>query len=95
MFGQRVFVLLCLGALVVTGVFAYRDLPIEAFPDLTNNQVVVITGSFSFTKTAEQNNAESLLVIRSKDRTKVCIENWESHKEHAGRYGGGRDSPAS
>ena len=38
-FGQRVFVLLCLGALVVTGVTAYRDLPVEAFPDLTNNQV--------------------------------------------------------
>ena len=42
-FGQRVFVLLCLGALVITGVAAFRDLPIEAFPDLTNNQVVVIT----------------------------------------------------
>jgi cobalt-zinc-cadmium resistance protein CzcA len=42
-FGQRAFVLLCLGALVVTGVAALRDLPIEAFPDLTNNQVVVIT----------------------------------------------------
>ncbi|MGE0594002.1 MAG: efflux RND transporter permease subunit [Vicinamibacterales bacterium] len=41
--GQRVFVLLCLAALVVTGVVAFRDLPIEAFPDLTNNQVVVIT----------------------------------------------------
>ncbi|MEZ5285610.1 MAG: CusA/CzcA family heavy metal efflux RND transporter [Vicinamibacterales bacterium] len=42
-FGQRVFVLLCLGALVVTGVEAFRQLPVEAFPDLTNNQVVVIT----------------------------------------------------
>jgi cobalt-zinc-cadmium resistance protein CzcA len=41
--GQRVFVLLCLVALVFTGVLALRDLPIEAFPDLTNNQVVVIT----------------------------------------------------
>lgn len=40
---QRLFVLLCLVALIVTGVFAYRDLPVEAFPDLTNNQVVVIT----------------------------------------------------
>ena len=29
-FGQRVFVLLCLGALVVTGVIAFRELPIEA-----------------------------------------------------------------
>ncbi|MGE3191496.1 MAG: efflux RND transporter permease subunit, partial [Vicinamibacterales bacterium] len=42
-FGQRVFVLIALGALVVTGVLAYRELPVEAFPDLTNNQVVVIT----------------------------------------------------
>jgi cobalt-zinc-cadmium resistance protein CzcA len=41
--GQRLFVLLCLAALIVTGVFALRDLPVEAFPDLTNNQVVVIT----------------------------------------------------
>jgi len=42
-FGQRVFVLLCLVALVITGVMALRELPVEAFPDLTNNQVVVIT----------------------------------------------------
>lgn len=41
--GQRVFVLFALAALVVTGVLAVRDLPVEAFPDLTNNQVVVIT----------------------------------------------------
>jgi cobalt-zinc-cadmium resistance protein CzcA len=41
--GQRAFVLLCLAALVITGILAARDLPVEAFPDLTNNQVVVIT----------------------------------------------------
>jgi cobalt-zinc-cadmium resistance protein CzcA len=40
---QRLFVLLCLVALVGTGVVAYRDLPVEAFPDLTNNQVTVVT----------------------------------------------------
>ena len=40
---QRLFVLLCLAALIATGVAAYRDLPVEAFPDLTNNQVVVVT----------------------------------------------------
>jgi heavy metal efflux system protein len=39
---QRLFVLICLAALVVTGVWAYRDLPVEAFPDLTNNQVTVV-----------------------------------------------------
>ena len=40
---QRVFVLLCLAALVATGLAAWRELPVEAFPDLTNNQVVVVT----------------------------------------------------
>jgi heavy metal efflux system protein len=40
---QRAFVGLCVAALVLTGVVAYRDLGVEAFPDLTNNQVVVIT----------------------------------------------------
>ena len=35
--------LLCLAALVATGIAALRELPVEAFPDLTNNQVVVIT----------------------------------------------------
>jgi len=35
---QRFFVLLCLAALVATGVAAYRDLPVEAFPDLTNTR---------------------------------------------------------
>ena len=39
---QRLFVLLCLVAIVATGVVAYRELPVEAFPDLTNNQVVVV-----------------------------------------------------
>src|SRR5690606_70842 len=37
------FVLVAAAALVVTGVVAFRDLGVEAFPDLTNNQVVVIT----------------------------------------------------
>ena len=40
---QRLFVLLCLAAVIATGVIAYRDLPVEAFPDLTNNQVTVVT----------------------------------------------------
>ena len=40
---QRLFVLICLAALIATGTFAYRELPVEAFPDLTNNQVTVVT----------------------------------------------------
>ena len=40
---QQPFVLLVLAAYVVTGVVAWREVPVEAFPDLTNNQVVVVT----------------------------------------------------
>lgn len=40
---QRLFVLFCLVALIGTGIVAYQQLPVEAFPDLTNNQVVVVT----------------------------------------------------
>ena len=40
---KRLFVLFCLAALIGTGVVAYRQLPVEAFPDLTNNQVVIVT----------------------------------------------------
>jgi len=40
---QRLFILLCVAALIATGVVAFRELPTEAFPDLTNNQVVVVT----------------------------------------------------
>jgi cobalt-zinc-cadmium resistance protein CzcA len=40
---QRLFVLLCVAALSLTGFAAYRQLSVEAFPDLTNNQVVVLT----------------------------------------------------
>lgn len=40
---QGPFVALVLAACVVTGLVAWRDVPVEAFPDLTNNQVVVVT----------------------------------------------------
>ena len=52
------------------------------------DQAVVITGSFNFTRSAEEKNAENLLVIRSKEIAKVYIENWAEHKGHAVRYGG-------
>jgi cobalt-zinc-cadmium resistance protein CzcA len=40
---QRFFVLLCLAGLIIAGIIAYRQVPVEAFPDLTNNQVVVVS----------------------------------------------------
>jgi len=40
---QRIFVLFFLVGVIVAGIAAYRGLPIEAFPDLSPNQVVVVT----------------------------------------------------
>ena len=50
------------------------------------DQETVITGSFNFTKAAEEKNAENLLVIRSKELAKIYMENWNKHKEHSTMY---------
>jgi phosphatidylserine/phosphatidylglycerophosphate/cardiolipin synthase-like enzyme len=47
------------------------------------DRTVVITGSFNFTKAAEEKNAENLLIIRSKELAKPYLENWRRHREHS------------
>ena len=47
---------------------------------------VVITGSFNFTKSAEERNAENLLIIRSKELSRHYLDNWEKHREHSEPY---------
>jgi phosphatidylserine/phosphatidylglycerophosphate/cardiolipin synthase-like enzyme len=44
---------------------------------------VVITGSFNFTKAAEEKNAENLIIIRSKELAKPYLENWRHHRDHS------------
>jgi phosphatidylserine/phosphatidylglycerophosphate/cardiolipin synthase-like enzyme len=46
----------------------------------------VITGSFNFTKAAEEKNAENLLVIKSKELAGIYIDNWKKHLERSVRY---------
>jgi len=48
----------------------------------------VITGSFNFTKAAEEKNAENLLIIRNKKLAETYIDNWYKHKDHSDRYEG-------
>ena len=48
----------------------------------------VITGSFNFTKAAEEKNAENLLIIKDKELAKAYMENWYKHKEHSEKYEG-------
>jgi phosphatidylserine/phosphatidylglycerophosphate/cardiolipin synthase-like enzyme len=45
----------------------------------------VITGSFNFTKAAEEHNAENLLVLHDRGLAGVYTENWEAHRRHSER----------
>jgi len=49
---------------------------------------VVITGSFNFTKAAEEKNAENLLVIRDAGLAGKYVGNWKDHAGHSEGYEG-------
>jgi len=72
------------------GVKVYFD----ADHDTANNKVVildkhtVITGSYNFTKAAEEKNAENILIIRNDtDLVNAYLENFKEHLKHARRAG--------
>lgn len=46
----------------------------------------MITGSFNFTKAAEEKNAENLLIIPSKELARVYLDNWQPDTAAAYRY---------
>jgi phosphatidylserine/phosphatidylglycerophosphate/cardiolipin synthase-like enzyme len=48
----------------------------------------VITGSFNFTKAAEENNAENLLIIYDKKLVERYTKNWQEHAQHSEVYAG-------
>ena len=47
---------------------------------------IVITGSFNFTKEAEESNAENLLVIRDARLAEEYARNWQEHLGHSVPY---------
>jgi len=67
---------------------------IDAQHAIAHNKVMiidgetVITGSFNFTKAAEESNAENLLVIRDKRLALLYTKNWQEHAQHSEVYGG-------
>ena len=40
---NRFFIFFMTGLLIVAGVVSYRDTPLEAFPDVTNTQIIIVT----------------------------------------------------
>lgn len=59
---------------------------------IANNKVMiidgetVITGCFNFTKVAEENNAENLLVIHDRKLAERYTKNWQVHEKHSEVY---------
>ncbi|MGJ8453972.1 phospholipase D family protein [Pseudothermotoga sp. U03pept] len=47
------------------------------------DEEIVITGSFNFSKAAEQTNAENLVILKSSQLAAIYLENYEVHKAHS------------
>ena len=67
---------------------------IDAQHAIAHNKVIVIdgetviTGSFNFTKAAEENNAENLLIIHDNKLAERYMKNWQEHNQHSEVYEG-------
>ena len=66
---------------------------IDAAHVIAHNKIMVIdnevaiTGSFNFTKAAEEKNAENLLVIHNRELAARYTDNWHRHEGHSELYG--------
>jgi phosphatidylserine/phosphatidylglycerophosphate/cardiolipin synthase-like enzyme len=67
---------------------------IDAAHAISHNKVViidgeiVITGSFNFTKTAQEKNAENVLIVRDKALAAQYTQNRDAHRSHSQPYVG-------
>ncbi|WP_444548290.1 phospholipase D family nuclease [Candidatus Magnetomonas plexicatena] len=73
---------------------AHMGIPtyIDSVHAIAHNKIMIIdgetliTGSFNFSKAAEEHNAENLLIIKSKKLAQTYIENWNNHRQHSELY---------
>ncbi len=62
---------------------------IDTVPGIAHNKVLIIdsqtveTGSFNYTQSAQENNAENVLIINSPQLAKQYLTNWQSRKAAA------------
>lgn len=84
-----------IGKYTKAGDLARSNIPvfIDAKHAIAHNKIIIIdnstiiTGSFNFTKSAEEKNAENLLVIKNQpELVKQYEANYFKHKEHSERY---------
>ena len=75
---------------------AHANIPImiDSEHAIAHNKVMVIdvetviTGSFNFTKAAEEHNAENLLILHDKTLAAKYAANWRDHAAHSTPYPG-------
>ncbi len=73
---------------------AHAGIPvrIDAAHAIAHNKVMVIddetviTGSFNFTKAAEEHNAENVLVLHDAQLASEYLANWRMHQHHSEPY---------
>lgn len=65
---------------------------IDAAHAIAHNKVMildgetVLTGSFNFTRAAEERNAENLLIIHDRSLAERYLANWRAHASHSPAY---------
>ena len=70
------------------------DTYIDSQHAIAHNKIIIIdgttvlTGSFNFTRAADENNAENLLVIRDTEIAGKYEQNWQLHFTHSEYYSG-------
>jgi len=80
----------------------YNEIPtlIDAQHAIAHNKIIIVddylilTGSFNFTKAAEEKNAENLLVINDPSLANRYLENWHAHESHSQAYDREQNSEA-
>ena len=84
----------CTDVLVHSGIKTY----IDASHAIAHNKVMIIdnhiilTGSFNFSKAAEEANAENVLIIQEVDLAARFLSNWRIHQTHSDPYSQRRTS---
>ena len=67
---------------------------IDANHAIAHNKIMIIdgetvlTGSFNFTKAAQDNNAENLRILRNPTLAAQYTQNWDAHRQHSQPYVG-------
>ena len=76
------------GLIAHAGVKTYIDSrhPIAHDKVVVIDQLEVVTGSFNFTRQADEKNAENLLVIRSASLAAQYNGDWQAHKAHSTQF---------